>query len=101
MDQLHSHSMLSDRSTERGGGRQGLLPQDPQPFLEKGPKGLFILFLLFWIASSRCFFFFHFPLHCLDSVCERLGRIISNTFMVSVDKYFDTCKHVEPTLLIN
>ena len=31
--------------------------------------------------------FFCFPLHCLDSMSERLGRLISNDFTVSVDKH--------------
>ena len=31
-----------------------------------------------------------FPLHCLDSMSERLGRIISNAFMVSIDKTLRT-----------
>ena len=60
-----------------------------------------LLIFIFWAAASRCFFIFRFPLHCLDSMSERLGRIISNTFMVSVDKYFDACKHAEPIPLID
>ena len=44
-------------------------------------------------ADGCCFFFFCFPLHCLDSMSECWGRTIRNTFMVSVDKYFDACKH--------
>ena len=36
-----------------------------------------------------------------STMSERLGRIISNTFMVSIDKYFDVCKHAEPIPLIN
>ena len=28
--------------------------------------------------------FFHFSLHCLDSMIERLGRIISNTFTITL-----------------
>ena len=39
--------------------------------------------------------------HCLDSMSECLGRIISNVFTVSEDKDFDACKHDEPTPLIN
>ena len=33
----------------------------------------------------RCFFLLCFPLHCLDSMSEHLGRIISNAFTVSVE----------------
>ena len=47
--------------------------------------------LPFWAASSPCFSF-RFLLHCLDSMNEHLGRIISNTF---VDKY--AWKHAKPT----
>ena len=43
------------------------------------------------------FMLFPFFGHCLDSMSERLGRIISNAFMVSVDKHFD----VRQTPLIN
>ena len=50
--------------------REGMLPQ--------GSTRFFIL--PFWAASSHYFFFFHFPLHCLDSMNEHLGRIISNAF---------------------
>ena len=39
----------------------------------------------FIFTFRSCFFFFCFPLHCLDSMSERLGRIISNAFMVSVE----------------
>ena len=44
---------------------------------------------------------FHFPLDCLDSVSERLGRIISDAFTVRLDQHFGACKHVEPTPLVN
>ena len=37
----------------------------------------------------------------MDSISKCLGRIISSAFTVSADKLFDTCKHVEPTLLID
>ena len=40
--------------------------------------------LPFWVASSRCFFIFRFPLDCLHSMSKRLGRIISNAFTVLV-----------------
>ena len=40
---------------------------------------IFTLFL--YLSLSR---------HCLDSMSEHLGRIISNSFMVSIDKIFDT-----------
>ena len=46
---------------------------------------------------SRCFFIVRW--HCLDSMSERLSRIISNTFMVSVDTLFDECKHVATPLI--
>ena len=66
----------------RGGEGEGILPWGPQIF--KGPHKDFISILA---ASSCCFFIFSFPLHCLDSMSEHLGRIISNAFAVSVDKY--------------
>ena len=47
--------------------------------------------LPFWVASSHCFFILPLPLHCLDSMSERLCRINSNAFtlQVNVDKFFD------------
>ena len=72
------------------GGEQGI----PQTF--KGPHEAFIFMILpLWAAFSRL------SRHCLDSMSERLGRIISNAFTVSVDKLFDTCEHLEPIPLIN
>ena len=56
-----------------------------------------LLFSWFLAASSCCFLFFCFPLHCLDSMSECLGRIISNAFTVSVEKHFD----LRQTPLIN
>ena len=89
------------RHTERGGGVAGdTSPGAPNFFLEKGSHEIF-KFLPSWAVSSRCFFIFRFLLHCLDSTSECLGRIISNTFMVNVDKYFDACKHMKPTSLIS
>ena len=95
----------STQAHREGGGTGDTSPGPPNFFLEKGPHEAF-LFIPFWAAASRCFFFFRFfffrfPLHCLDSMSERLGRIISNAFMVSVDKYFDVCKHAEPIPLID
>ena len=79
-----------------GGGNRGYFPGGSQTFfLEKGTHGAFKL-LPFWDASSRCFLF---PLHCLDSMSERLGRIISNTFMANTLTRINTS--VEPTPLIN
>ena len=67
-------SILHGRSGFEAGSkcysRQGILP--------RAPRGFFIL--PFWAASSRYFFFFHFPLHCLDSMNEHLGRIINYAF---------------------
>ena len=76
------HQDHQDPGPQRGGGRGGAGDTSPGPlnlFREKGPHEAF-LFFPFWAASSRYFFFFRFPLHCLDSVSERLGRIISNAF---------------------
>ena len=42
-----------------GMGGQGIFPWGPQTFSRKGAA-----------AASHCFFFFCFPLHCLDSMSE-------------------------------
>ena len=57
----------------------------------------------FWVASSCCFFIFNFLLHCLHSMSERLGRIISNTFtvQVSADKFWHALVIAMPTMKID
>ena len=37
-------------------------------------------FVTFWAASLLCFFFIRFPLHCLHSMSERLGRIMLSQY---------------------
>ena len=71
---------------EVGGGEQRLFSRGPQTF--RGPHEALTL-LSFWVASSHCFFIFCFLLHCLHSMSERLGRIISNAFtvLVNADKF--------------
>ena len=59
---------------------RGVLPQGLQTFW--GPHVIFTLFLRNFLS---CFFCFCFPLHCLDSMSESLGRLISNAFTVSVE----------------
>ena len=57
---------------------------------------MLLTLLPFWATSSRCFFIYRFTLHCLHSMSELLEGIISNAFMVSVDKFLDApYKHVE------
>ena len=68
-----------DRPTKMG-GKQGILPQGPQSSFENRGSTSLLIFFFFRAASSRYFFFFCSPLHCLDSMSECLGRIISNTF---------------------
>ena len=66
-----------------GGGGRGYSTGPTNLFRDKGPHELEafkLKFLPFWAASFCYFFFFLFPLHCLDSMSEDLGRIISNTF---------------------
>ena len=76
------------------GGELGLFPWGFKaswgPEACRGPMMLLTL-LPFWAASSCCFFIFRSTLHCLHSMSECLGRIISNAFTVrvSVDKLFD------------
>ena len=87
-----------------GGENRGYFPGAPKHFSRKGAPWFNFYNLHFTFLGyifTRCFFFFHFLLHCLDSMSECLGRIIRNAFMVSVDKYFDACKYAEPTLLTN
>ena len=63
-----------------GGGDKGTLPWSPQHFFSrKGAYEAFKLFLTFWPASVS--FFFCYPLHCLDSMSELLGRTISNSLV--------------------
>ena len=86
------------RPTERWGGRGGGgtgaislgLKSIMGPEVCRGPMMLLTL-LPFWAVSSCCFFIFRSTLHCLHSMSERLGRIISNAFTVRVivDKLFD------------
>ena len=54
-----------------------MLSQSPQTF--KGSHEAFFL-----MGCIFTLFIFHFQLHGLDSMSERLGRIISNAFTVSV-----------------
>ena len=74
--------MVPNRPTKRwGGGGGGAGGTSPGPPNVLGPPCDF--YFIFTFLS--CFFFFCFPLHCLDSMSERLGRIISNAFTVSVE----------------
>ena len=65
-----------------GGGAGDISPGPPNLFEKRGSMRLlnYLLFLSFWAAPSHCFIFFQFPLHCLDSMSECLGRIIGNAF---------------------
>ena len=80
-----------------GREEQGILPQGPK--LLRGPMRL--LFSWFYLYGLHFHVYLSLSRHCLDSMSEHLGRIISNAFTVSVDKLFDACKHLEPTPLIN
>ena len=52
--------------------------------------------ILLTLLPTYHFFIYRFPLHCLHSVSELLEGIISNAFMVNVDKFLDApYKHVE------
>ena len=75
-------AVIRGRPTEGGGG-QGIPP--------RGPMRLY--FHDFYIMSC-IFTLFLYLSHCLDSMSERLGRIITNAFTVSVDKLFDACKRL-------
>ena len=79
------------------GGNKGYFPWAPK--LLRGPMRL--LFSWFYLYGLHFHVYLSLSRHCLDSMSERLGRIISNAFTVSVDKLFDACKHLEPTPLIN
>ena len=79
----------SEEQAHREGRNRDTSPGPPNFFLERGPTRL-LTFLCYIFL-----FFFRFLLHCLDSMSERLGGIINNTFTVSIDKYFDACKHAE------
>ena len=87
---------MKPRPTKRGGREQEILLGAPK--LLRGPMRLFfnfmscIFILLLYLSLSQ---------HCLHSMSKCLDRIISNAFMVSVDKLFDSCKHVEAPPLIN
>ena len=62
------------QTTEKGGGKQGILPQDPQTCFEKrGPTGLlnFFVFLPSGLHLHAISFSFAFHcMHCLDSMIE-------------------------------
>ena len=84
----------------REGVEQEILPRGPRTF--KGPHEALIFTIFSYIGCIfMLFLFLLLSRHCLDSMSERLCRIISNAFTVSVDKLIDTCKHVESTPLIN
>ena len=52
--------------------------------------------MLLTLLPTYRFFIYRFPLHCLHSISEFLEGIISNAFMVNVDKFLDApYKHVE------
>ena len=61
---------------------QLLLSQGPPT--SKGPHEAFII--MSYSITSCIFMLFLCLLHCLDSMSEHLGRIISNAFTVSVEK---------------
>ena len=78
----------------RGWGRnRGYFPGAPK--LLRSPIRLLDFYLYGLHIHGVYLLLFH---HCLDSMSERLGRIISNAFTFRVDKH---CKHVELTLFIN
>ena len=86
--------MLQARPTEKWGGAGDTSPSPPNLFREKGPHEAF-LFLPFWAASSGYFFFFHFPLHCLNSMSERLSRImlsIKDGYCRKILRCVQTCR---------
>ena len=74
--------------TEKGRGEQGILHRAPK--LLRGPMRL--LFSPLWAQLHAVYLS-----RCLDSMSERLGRIISNAFTVSVDKLSDAYKRIEST----
>ena len=78
----------------------------PQAHREGGdrrffPRAFILMIFTFMGCNFTLFLYLSLSRHCLDSKSERLGKIISNSLMVSVDKLFDACKHVKPTLLID
>ena len=82
-----------------GGGGTGATSRGLQTY--KGPHVAFI-FMIF--TCMGCFFtllYLSLSQHCLDSMSECFGRIISIASTVSVDKLFEAYKHVEPKPLIN
>ena len=93
-------NLVFSRHTKRGGGEEGgYFPGAPK--LLRGPKTFKGPHEAYFYDFYHCFSYLSLSQHCLDSMSERLGRIIGNAFMVSVDKLFDTCKYVEPTPLNN
>ena len=79
------YMLLSDRPTA-GGANRGYFPAAPK--LLRGPCGFYFCDFYFYGLDLHAVSL-SFALHCLDSMSERLGRIISNGFMVSIDKHFD------------
>ena len=69
-----------------GGANRGYFPAAPK--LLRGPCGFYFYDFYFYGLDLHAVSL-SFALHCLDSMSERLGRIISNGFMVSIDKHFD------------
>ena len=69
-------------------GNKGYFLGAPQTF-----KGT-IRLLVYWLHVPALYLLL--SRHCLYSISEHLGRIISNAFVVSVDKLFG--KHIELTL---
>ena len=81
------YMLLSDRPTAGGGGaNRGYFPAAPK--LLRGPCGFYFYDFYFYGLDLHAVSL-SFALHCLDSMSERLGRIISNGFTVSIDKHFD------------
>ena len=91
---FYNINKLQHTQAHREGGGGGILPRGPQTF--KVPREAFI-FMIF--AFMGCIFmqfrYLSLSWHCLDSMSERLGRIISNAFTVSVDKLFNPIDHVK------
>ena len=80
LSQLSLAATMCPGPLREGGG--GVLARGPQTF--KGPHEAFI-FMIFTIMSCIFTLFLCLSL-CLNSMSERLGRILSNDFTVSVEK---------------